>query len=431
MDGRSLSRRTILQGSLAALCVPAAADAISYPISQAESFVDSVGVNTHLSSEPYASLYDRFRALIGASGIRHLRDELRASNDLALWSDLFETFGIRSQMLVSPSTNTVSEMSSYIQALGVSRLSAIEGQNEGDSDWFMANSAARGDWSKTTVDYQRAIYEAARQRYSASLLPIVSPSIIDWKPDDVKLIGGAASYCDVVAIHPYVQRGQEPESRDDYASLSWYIKNIRDRFKPGAPVMATETGYSTIIRATGAGVPEDVAAAYLPRLLINNFGAGVRRTFLYEFMDGGTDPSNSEHHWGLIHNDGTPKPAYQTIRLLLQVLKGANEPIAPESPFDARIVQAPAATRCHGFLTRNGALILAVWREVRLWDPVAMTKIDVAAEPVTISYDRLTKISYLRLSPNSTWSAGDQTSGSCVIPVGGNIVLIKFQRRTP
>ena len=77
--------------------------------------------------------------------------------------------------------------------------------------------------------------------------------------------------------------------------------------------MATETGYHTLARPGRAGVSEAAAAIYIPRLLLNNFAAGVKRTFLYELLDEGMSPHDNEQHWGLVRYDGAPKPAYHTL----------------------------------------------------------------------------------------------------------------------
>lgn len=248
-----LSRRTLLQGAMVALLHrPASAQATT--VHSASDFIDSVGVNSHLSSEPYAAAFSRVSDLLAASGIRHLRDELRPTNNLGRWRDLFARCKIRSHLLVSPATNTVSQMLDYLSALGVDKVSAIEGQNEGDGEWFMAQKGAGTNWGATVIAYQQDVYRSLRARYSQDTLPVVSPTVLDWKPSDVQLIRGAADFCDVVAIHSYVQHAEEPETDAPYASLSWYLRNMRDAFKPGAPVMATETGYNSMVQQGGSGV---------------------------------------------------------------------------------------------------------------------------------------------------------------------------------
>ncbi len=420
---RPPTRRWLLQAAAAtSLARPARAEPAA--VASAAAFVDSVGVNVHLGSEPYASGFELFAAQAGASRIRHLRDELRPDNDLTRWRGLDDRFGIKSHLLVSPATNTVPQMLDTLAALGPHRVTAIEGQNEGDSEWFMANAAARFNWSATVVAYQREVFAALRQHYPAATLPVLSPSIIDWKPADVWQIRRAAAYCDIVAIHSYVQHGQEPETTDSEAGLAWYLRHMRDAFKPGAPVMATETGYNNLVKPGGAGVSEAAAAIYLPRLLLHNFAAGVLRTFLYEFMDGGADPAESEHHWGLVRHDGSPKPAYAALRNLLEALAEPAAtavtpviaPVPANPPPDLRVVPLRVA----------GGLVVAVWRAVRSWDVVRAADLAVPPAPLVLAAPGARRAAWSMPNEGTGWNDLGSVDETVTVPVSDRVLLLRL-----
>ncbi|QUS42573.1 hypothetical protein RPMA_25150 [Tardiphaga alba] len=419
-----IDRRTLLQGSGALLLLrssPARAAPLPGPT---DTFTDSVGVNVHISSEPYAPNFERFFDLLDKSGIRHLRDELRPSNDLARWRRLADRLGVMFNIPVSPATNTVAEMMSYLDAFGVERVSSIEGQNEGDSPWFMSLPLAKSGWSNVVVDYQRDVHRALRARYTAEQLPLLSPSVINWKPADVALLRGAAQYSDVVAIHSYVQKAQEPETTDDYAAVSWYLKNMRDAFKPGAPVMVTEAGYCNVVKPGSAGVGEVASGIYMPRMLLNNFRLGILRTYLYEFFDGGIDPNEGEHHWGLVRNDLTPKPAYDAIRNLLAILKGArragdNQPL--------RLETRSLELRHIAFEDAQGKPLLAVWRAVRCWDVAKADDIEVPTRSVGINVEGPgTELIVNRPNDGAGWERIPITDGRARIPLDGKVAIISL-----
>ena len=91
----NFSRRAFLMtGTGALLSLHARAEALSL---SAAAFVDSVGVNIHLSSEPYASRFGLVRELLSSIAIKHVRDELRPVNDLNRWRSLFVQNKIRSR----------------------------------------------------------------------------------------------------------------------------------------------------------------------------------------------------------------------------------------------------------------------------------------------------------------------------------------------
>ena len=422
----SISRRAFMAGSAATLLTsPLRAQTPGvYP---AAAFVDSVGVNTHLNSEPYASRFELVRDLLAAAHIRHVRDELRPRTNLKPWRELFETHGIKSQLLVSPATNTVQQMLDTLEALGAEKVSAIEGQNEGNSEWFMAQTAARGNWAATVTAYQREVFQALRARYPAAALPIVSPSVLDWKPDGMEAIRECAAFCDTVAIHSYAQHGEEPETDAPYAALSWYLRTMRDRFKPGAPVMATETGYNNIVRAGGAGVSEAAAAAYIPRLLLNNFAHGVRRTYLYELLDEGESPEDGEHHWGLVRYDRTPKPAYHALSAMLQALseeQGTASP--PAKTVAAALTGAPPEARMLQFRKADGSTVAAIWRAIPCWDATAARDIPVEVLPLTMELDGPVSSAAFTIPGESTaWTELAVSGKTIAVPAGANVVIVR------
>jgi hypothetical protein len=426
-----LTRRALLQAS-AALALAHPASASNKPIYRsAAEFIASIGVNTHISSEPYLSRFSKVRDLFRESGIRHARDELRPTNDLDRWRDLHATLGVSSQLLVSPATNTVDEMLTYLDKLGVHTISAIEGQNEGDTDWFMAHSAAKGNWSKTVVDYQREVYRALRARYDAEVLPVVSPTVINWKPRDMRLLKGAADYSDFVALHSYVQKAQEPETTDDFASLDWYIRNVSDIFKPGAPVMVTETGYNNLVKPGGTAVSEAAASIYMLRLLLHNFSAGVRRTFLYQLLDGGNEPGEWEHHFGLVRHDDTPKPVFHAIASLIKALDehelSEEQKVSTPRPIKITLREGQTSARMVCLQMRDGKLVVALWRPVRCWDVARAADIPVSPRILTVVPNQ-TALRASTLVPNDggTWRDAPISSDGVEVAVGGKVVLLRL-----
>lgn len=418
------SRRAFLGASLAA-AFAGPARAAAEPMRPVEDFLDSVGVNVHLGSEPYASRFPEMTELLVRSGIRHLRDELRPSNDLARWKHLHAAHGIRANLLVSPATNTVPEMLAYLEAVGPETVSAIEGQNEGDSDWFMAQPAARPHWAEAVVAYQRAVHRALRARYGREALPILSPSVLDYKPEDVALIKDAAVFCDAVAVHSYVQHGQEPETADPYAGIDWYLAQMRDAFKPGAPAFCTEVGYCNFVRPGGSGVSEAAAGIYIPRLLMNNFAAGVRRSFLYQLMDGGTSTENSEDHWGLVRIDGTPKPAFTALARLLGALREPDGDGDPVPPVAVTLPEASADLRHVALSRRDGSTMVVLWRAVSCWDPDRALEIEAPMRRQRVVPTRpLRNARSLAVNTTGGWTTHAASGGELVLPVGPNLTVL-------
>ena len=387
----------------------------------ADRFVDSVGLCTHLDSAPYAQYFDTVLRMGAALGVRHVRDEMRPSNDRGRWRRLFAEAGIRAQLLVSPATNTVAEMLAFVRALGPGAVSAVEGQNEGDSAWFRAQAAAQPAWAEAVTRYQRAVFEALRGAGDTRRIPVVSPTVLDYRPADMRRLADAAPFCDVVGLHAYLQRQQEPETGDDYAGIRWYLREMRDRFKPGAPAMVTETGYAT----GGGGISAPAAACYLPRLLLHLFQSGIVRSFLYEFMDEGEAASDPEQNYGLLTAAAAPKPAYLALRRLLGALADPGPAFDP-APLALAVEHGPPDLRLLALRKRDGEAVVALWRAVRVWDAAARRDIAVPAVSARLRFGRDWQVAGLLLEGDRPWTEIAVRRRRAAVDVGAGVILLRL-----
>ncbi|MDO4558813.1 MAG: hypothetical protein Q4C47_07600, partial [Planctomycetia bacterium] len=60
-------------------------------------------------------------------------------------------------------------------------------------------------------------------------------------------------------------------------------------------------------------------AVYLPQAILLARAAGVEKYFWYEFQSMERDDSDKEHHFGIVHRDLTPKPAWWAYRTLTRI----------------------------------------------------------------------------------------------------------------
>lgn len=387
----------------------------------ADRFVDSVGVCTHLESEPYSQNFDGVLRRGAALGVRHIRDEIRPGNDMPRWRRLFAEGGIRSHLLASPATNTQAELMDFVLALGPDAVSAVEGQNEGDGPWFKAHPAAQADWAKTVIDYQRALFQALRERTQTAGIPIVSPTVLDYQPDDMRLLQASAPFCDIVALHAYLQGQQEPETEQDFAGIAWYRRSISDPFKPQAPVMVTETGYAT----TAKGISDRAAGIYLPRLLLHLFDSGIVRTFLYELMDESNVHDDPEHNYGLLTPSASPKPAFGALRLLLGALADPG-PAYRAAPVTLSVEDGPPDLRLIPFRKRDGVIVLAIWRAVRVWDPAELRDLVVQPAPVRLLLPPRSTAATMVLAEGGAWTPVTVPRHGLELELRGTAMLVTY-----
>ena len=161
-------------------------------------------------------------------------------------------------------------------------------------------------------------------------------------------MGAGTNTCDTGDYHPY-HVGHEPSQE--------YMDRILQRDPdphPGLPKMITEWGHissgvadlgvpgpaplynggTNVFSSIGfhAGywpTPDDVIAEFMVRTIILFYKRGIRRSFIYEFMDEGTDPNAAEAGFGIIKLTGrVRKQQFYSIRNLLSCVGFVNAPSA-------------------------------------------------------------------------------------------------------
>jgi len=124
----------------------------------------------------------------------------------------------------------------------------------------------------------------------------------------------------------------------------------------------------------GTGMPDTVAARYLPRLLLANAGRAVR-TYL-PGNGGDTGP-------GLLDAGGSPTTAYTAVARLLALLDDRQRPFQPDR-LRFRLTGATGDLRHQLFQKGDGHFWLALWVERPAWDPATGQTLAVPAQQVTV-----------------------------------------------
>jgi hypothetical protein len=127
----------------------------------------------------------------------------------------------------------------------------------------------------------------------------------------------------------------------------------------------------------GAGVPDAVAARYLPRLLLANAGVAVR-TYV-QGQGGDTGP-------GLLGPGGSPTSAYATVARLLALLDDGREQVAPDR-LAFRLAGDTDAVRHRLLQKADGHFWLALWVEEPGWDPAGGRELPVRGRQLRVVLD--------------------------------------------
>ena len=253
---------------------------------------------------------------------------------------------------------------------------AVEGTNEGDI-------AGPLDWATTAIAHQRGIVAALAATPGADRLAVFAPSTA--RPANQKWyagqLGGLADYANA---HAY--------SGGRYGALGFdSFLPPAQQVLPGGATVVTETGVHTSPEGTYSqpGVSELVAARYAPKGLLESFGRGIPRTYLFDLVDRFDDPDlkRVEAHFGLLRTDGTAKPAFGAVSRLMSELRDPKGNVAASTaPVSIRPKTAlPADVRVIALRHSDGSLVLALWRERSLWDTT--TQQPIAAPTAKVHLD--------------------------------------------
>ncbi|KAM3095530.1 PA14 domain-containing protein [Phormidesmis sp. 146-12] len=294
----------------------AASQSPSEMAKSADSFIDSVGIVTHLryTDTSYARFGDVVEPRLRELGIRHIRD---GGNDAGMFDKLnrLAQFGIRSTLVMDARDGVTPDNAVELLKKVTSSVIAVEGPNEWDVNTEVTYKGK--SFPDGVRDYQTDLYKAIKGNAATSYLPVIAPSLAI--PEYGSRLGSLKSVVDMGNMHSYA--GGNLPAQD----LDWRWISHTKRVSEDKPIIVTETGWHTAINDTQAsqkGVSEQVAAKYVPRLFLEYFNRGIQRTFLYELMDERPQP-DQENNFGLIRSDGTPKPAFYSLKNLMSLLNDA------------------------------------------------------------------------------------------------------------
>lgn len=142
----------------------------------------------------------------------------------------------------------------------------------------------------------------------------------DWITGMFAAVPDLARYFDAVAVHPY-SRGLSPDvyTPPDTRYQWRRIDEIRaELVRRGAddPLWITELGWSTCpAGAADDCIDEQQQAQYLGRAIeLSRARSWVAALFVYAYRAWEEDADDREDWFGIVHSDGTPKPAWEVVR---------------------------------------------------------------------------------------------------------------------
>lgn len=229
----------------------------------------------------------------------------------------YRTYDSGGQPQSAPARAAFSRYAGFVVSQSQPVVRLVEVWNE----WNLkAGARPEGGSNGDAEDYVRlsaATYQHLKQLDPAIkvLVGAISDDFPDWRwlRSAVKL--GLLSRADGLSVHLYnhcMAPGQI--GADELVRRLDALRAILDAAGHSSlPVYVTEVGWPT---HTGkCEVTEADAAAHSIRFLLEaSLRQWVRGVWYYELQDGGSNPADPEHHFGLLRRDGSEKPGGCALR---------------------------------------------------------------------------------------------------------------------
>jgi hypothetical protein len=220
-------------------------------------------------------------------------------------------------------------------------------------------------WDGTADDYAAVLRQGAGAVRRADPHAAVLLGGMVW-PDAAWLeqaCEGGAPF-DVLPFHAY----PETWTPDSVTVENFLGAGYREAFLPAAdslcrrrPIWINETGF-----ATTPGTPELEQAEWWARAFATFLAAPrVEHLGIYEIRDQRLDTpvigDAPNYYLGLVRRDGTPKPAFAAVRLLVRLLAGDSLTVA-DGDLQVKVTGATAGTLYyHLFIRPDGRRLAFVW----------------------------------------------------------------------
>jgi hypothetical protein len=358
----------------------ARAEAPGVPAISAETFLSSLGVNTHVDQGYDPNSYiGPLRFL----GLRNLRDGERHVDAEMM---IARATGVRFDITGGGNLKGLLAAARVLAQAGA--LLALEGANEPNNFPITFDGLQGGgvghSWYAVAA-FQSALYAAAKADPRLAPYAVFGPSETGAETDDVGLqfrsippdsaavLPAGTRFSDFLNVHNYVigvHGGYADNQAWDAASptlsgrwdglyansgLTWFrhFTGYTLAQLPLVPRVTTETGWDSVSDPGGAAAQ----AAVLTNTYLAQFKRGWRYTFIYELRDGEGGNGNQ----GLFHGDA-PKPAAVAIHNLTTILED-DKTLAHPGRLAYSIDREPATVHDLLLQKSNGAFDLIVWDE--------------------------------------------------------------------
>jgi hypothetical protein len=386
------------------------------PAALADDFINTMSVQTHLGYT--GGVYDTkwstvIRPRLLELGIRHIRERMFTTSVVIQRTRDLAANGITLTAGCWPKNGVMTDASHCIamaNAYGTQAIDAFDGWNEVDNTGT--------GWATNWTKWQATMYDTYKADPTWRDRPVMANSLASAaSADDV---GYQASLLQWGNMHSYPAGGLPSN-----VSNSW-IPQWR-KIVGSKPLAVTETGYHNCLTCFGNGVSERASGKYYSRLWFEYFNRGIVRTNAYELIDLGVSTSDRGMNWGLLHNDGSPKPQFTATKNLVALLREDRGATCSPGRLDYTLSGDVTPALHHTLLQKcDGRFYLALWQEVSVWNTSSKSDVTNADRSITLTLSRPAGAINVYRPVSSTNKVDSDAGGSISLRVPDEVLLVEI-----
>ena len=366
----------------------------------AANFIDTIGINTHFDFNAYGyQNLSATEAAINYLGIKNLRDSGGNSSDLSTWQQVSAATGAKfdDYMPEGAPAWLQSSLSLVPQLAAEGILNYVEGGNEDDDPYAIANGNSLG-W---TAQFQQQVYSVGHSLG----LPVINMSFgagwtaaNNWQ-GDYGAVGDLSAYTDYANAHTYANPGQTPDS------AMQFINGLSKLAASSRPTITTEIGWDE-----NQGFSQAQIAQFVVDAVLDGIKDGDVKTYFYALYDDGAG------RFGLMNQDGTPKPAGTAIHDLTTLLADSGGSFTPGS-LSYGLSGGQGGENTLLLQKSDGSDWIAVWDETDGAHSVTLNLASAASQIVV--YDPVTGTSAMQTLSNASSVTLNLNGDPLLVKVGG------------
>jgi hypothetical protein len=225
-------------------------------------------------------------------------------------------------------------------------------------NFYFPQTYGQSGWLDKFIELTSCAKNAVRCVVPDAVVGVAAEDVESWL--DAMIRRGIAGEKDLIAFHPYCHRQHRPEREYFLKDFGAKHRALAEKHGGAMRFAITEAGWTTF---DGTGTFWQVAGSYpkasysgqadcIVRFYLAALAAGVEFACQYDFKDDGPRRDHTEHNFGLMFEDFSPKPSYAAVATLSRMVGQAE--------FIGRMESDPARYRVMRFKTfdRN---ILVCW----------------------------------------------------------------------